>query len=172
MKTKQVILVDENDVPRGTMEKMEAHKKGELHRAFSIFIFDSNNGLLLQRRAFHKYHSGELWANTCCSHPQPDENLIASAHKRLNEEMGFDCTFEHIFNIIYKAELDNDLIEHELDHVFIGYYNGSPKINTEEVSEWKYMAKNEIQQSLKQNPELYTEWFKIIFPKVIEFIEK
>ena len=168
----EVILVDNNDVQTGTMEKMEAHKKGELHRAYSIFIFDSKKELLLQKRAFHKYHSGELWTNTCCSHPEPEENIIASAHKRLHEEMGFDCNFEHVFNIIYKAELNNELIEHELDHVFIGYYDGNPTINKEEVSEWKFMPKDEIQQSLKQNPELYTAWFKIIFPKVIEFIEK
>lgn len=172
MKTNQVILVDEHDVPKGTMEKMEAHKKGELHRAFSIFIFNSEKKLLLQKRALHKYHSGGLWTNTCCSHPEPEKNLIASAQKRLIEEMGFDCVLEQVFNIIYKAELNNNLIEHELDHVFIGHYNEIPKINKEEVSEWKYMPTNEIQQSLKQNPELYTAWFKIIFPKVIEFIEK
>ena len=170
MKKKQVILVDENDVPRGTMEKMEAHKKGELHRAFSIFVFNSKGELLLQRRAMDKYHSGGLWTNTCCSHPQPEENLQESAHKRLHEEMGFSCTLEKVFHFIYKAELDNELTEHELDHVFIGYYNENPKINSREVAEWKYMSINEIQQNIKLNPELYTAWFKIVFVKVLEYI--
>ena len=162
--------MDENDVPRGTMEKMDAHKKAELHRAYSVFIFNSKKELLLQRRAYHKYHSGGLWTNTCCSHPQPDENLKASAQKRLNEEMGIDCDLEHLFHFIYKAKLDNELTEHELDHVFIGHYNSSPKINTQEVVEWKFMAIHEIQQSLKQNPEQFTTWFKIIFEKVLEHL--
>lgn len=170
MKKKQVILVDENDVPRGTMEKMEAHKKGELHRAFSIFVFNSKGELLLQRRAMDKYHSGGLWTNTCCSHPQPEENLLESAHKRLHEEMGFSCTLENFFHFIYKAEMDNELTEHELDHVFIGYYNENPKINSREVAEWKYMSINEIQKNIKLNPELYTAWFKIVFVKVLEYI--
>ena len=170
MKKKQLILVDENDAPRGTMEKMEAHKKGELHRAFSIFVFNSKGELLLQRRAMDKYHSGGLWTNTCCSHPQPKENLQESAHKRLHEEMGFSCTLEKVFHFIYKAELDNELTEHELDHVFIGHYNENPKINSLEVAEWKYMSINEIQQNIKLNPELYTAWFKIVFVKVLEYI--
>src|ERR1035437_238790 len=140
MENKKVILVDENDVPRGTMEKMEAHRKGELHRAFSIFVFNSNGELLLQRRAVDKYHSGGLWTNTCCSHPQPGENLMESAQKRLNEEMGIECALEPVFHFIYKTKLNNELTEHELDHVFIGNYSDSPKINTQEAAEWKYMA--------------------------------
>lgn len=170
METKNVILVDQNDVPRGIMEKMEAHQKGELHRAFSIFIFNSKNELLLQKRTLNKYHSGGLWTNTCCSHPLPGEDLKESAHKRLQEEMGFDCTLNNVFHFIYRSELDNRLTEHELDHVFIGHYNNAPDINTEEAMEWKYMSIDEIKQGLKLNPEQYTVWFKIIFEKVLEHI--
>jgi len=170
MKKKQVILVDENDVPRGTMEKMEAHKKGELHRAFSIFVFNSKGELLLQRRAINKYHSGGLWTNTCCSHPQPQENMQESIHKRLHEEMGFSCSLEKVFHFTYKAELDNGLTEHELDHVFRGYYNKNPKINIYEVAEWKYMSINKIQQNIILYPEHFTSWFKIIFAKALDHI--
>lgn len=170
METKQVILVDENDVVRGTMEKMEAHKKGELHRAFSIFIFNSKKELLLQRRAFNKYHSGGLWTNTCCSHPEPEDNLLEAAHKRLIEEMGFDCDLKNVFHFIYKIELDNELTEHELDYVFIGYYDKSPQINLQEVSEWKYIGINEIKARLKSDPDQYTSWFKIVFAKVLEYL--
>ena len=138
MKNDQVILVNENNFQRGIMEKMEAHKKGELHRAFSIFIFNSQGELLLQKRALTKYHSGGLWTNTCCGHPQPEINLEECAHKRLNEEMGLDCILEYAFNFIYKAELDNELFENELDHVFVGYYDGIPVSNPFEVSHWKY----------------------------------
>lgn len=170
MKTKHVILVDENDIQRGTMEKMEAHKKGKLHRAFSIFVFNSKKELLLQRRASDKYHSGGLWTNTCCSHPQPEEDLKDAAHNRLKEEMGFDCDLKNVFHFIYKKEFDNELTEHELDHVFIGYYDKNPQINIKEVMEWKYMPLNEIKQSMKLNPELYTAWFKIVFEKVLGYM--
>ena len=170
MVQKQVILVDENDVPRGTMEIIEAHRKEELHRAFSIFVFNSKGELLLQRRAKNKYHSGGLWTNTCCSHPMLEENLQESVHKRLYEEMGFSCDLENIFHFIYKAKMDNDLTEHELDHVFIGYYDENPKINIQEVAEWKYMSIPEIRQNMKLNPRHYTAWFKIIFAKVLEYL--
>jgi len=170
MENKNVILVDINDIPTGTMEKMEAHKKGELHRAYSILVFNSKNELLLQRRALNKYHSGGLWTNTCCSHPQPKENIEESAHKRLKEEMGFDCILKNVFHFVYKTELDNGLTEHELDHVFIGHYNDSPDINIQEVAEWKYSSIDEIKQDLKTKPGLYTAWFKIIFDKVLEYI--
>jgi len=148
MGIKKVILVDENDIPRGTMGKMKAHKNEELHRSFSIFVFNYKGELLLQRRAMDKYHSGGLWTNTCCSHPKPGENLLESAHKRLYEEMGFSCILEYIFHFIYKAKLNNGLTEHELDHVFVGYYNEKPKINIHEVAEWKYLSINEIHQDL------------------------
>lgn len=170
MKINCVILVDEHDAARGIMEKMEAHRKGQLHRAYSIFIFNSKKELLLQRRALNKYHSGGLWTNTCCSHPQPEENLMESAHKRLMEEMGFDCPLKNAFHFIYKIELDNNLIENELDHVFIGYYENSPQINSMEAMDWKYMNCEDIKKSLMLNPELYTAWFKIIFKKVLEHI--
>lgn len=170
MEAKNVILVDENDVSKGVMEKMEAHQKGELHRAFSVFVFNSKNELLLQRRALDKYHSGGLWTNTCCSHPLPEENLIESAHKRLQEEMGFDCILNNTFHFIYKTELDNGLTEHELDHVFIGHYDNNPVLNNEEAMDWQYMAIDEIKENLKINPEHYTAWFKIVFDRVLEHI--
>lgn len=167
MEIKRVILVDENDIPVGTMEKIEAHKKGELHRAFSIFVFNLKGELLLQRRAKDKYHSAGLWTNTCCSHPQPGEYLQESARNRLYEEMGFSCNLENAFHFIYKANLDNGLIEHELDHVFVGYYDKNPKINIHEVSEYKYVTINKIQHDLKLNPSHYTVWFKIILQKFL-----
>lgn len=170
MKNKQVILVNNEDTERGTMEKMEAHLRGELHRAYSVFIFNSKNELLLQRRAINKYHSGGLWTNTCCSHPQPGENMNESARKRLIEEMGIDCALKNVFNFIYKIKLDNELIEHELDHVFIGLSDESPKINLQEVMEWKFVEIIEIKKSLELNPESYTVWFKIIFERVLEHI--
>lgn len=170
MHSKQVILVDENDIPRGSMEKMEAHKKGELHRAFSIFVFNSKGELLLQKRARNKYHSGGLWTNTCCSHPEPDEDIQEAAHKRLQEEMGFDCKLRNIFNFIYEAKLNNELTEHELDHVFIGYYDDLPSLNYLEVSEWKAKTVIEIREDIRLNPDHYTVWFKIIFEKVMNYI--
>jgi len=172
MEKDHVILVDENDSQRGIMEKIEAHKKGELHRAFSIIVFNSKGEMLLQRRAIEKYHSGGLWTNTCCSHPKLGENLQESALNRLNEEMGFSCKLEKKFHFIYKAELDHELSEHELDHVFIGYYNENPKINSHEVFEWKYMSINDIQENMKLHPENYTAWFKIIFSRISEYIKK
>lgn len=170
MKEKQVILVDKNDVPRGTMEKMDAHRQGELHRAFSVFVFNSKGEMLLQKRAINKYHSGGLWTNTCCSHPQPEEDLLEAAQKRLFEEMGFTCSLENAFHFIYKAELNNELTEHELDHVFIGHYNGEPKINKLEVAEWKYMPVSEIKQGIQVYPEHYAAWFKIAFANVLKYI--
>ena len=166
----KVILVDENDVPRGTMYKMEAHLKGELHRAFSVFIFNSKGEMLLQKRALEKYHSGGLWTNACCSHPLPDENMDDSAHKRLQEEMGFDCPLKKVFHFTYKAALNNELTEHELDHVFIGHYDESPKPNAAEVSEWKYIDTNTLLKNMKLHPEQYTYWFKLVLPKVLASI--
>jgi isopentenyl-diphosphate delta-isomerase len=172
MKEKQVILVDKNDTPKGIMDKMEAHRKGELHRAFSIFIFNSKREMLLQKRAMNKYHSGGLWTNACCSHPQPRENMLEAAQKRLQEEMGFTCSLENAFHFIYKAELENGLTEHELDYVLIGHYNGEPKINTQEVADWKYMPVDEIQQSIKLHPEQFAAWFKIAFDRVLEHVKQ
>ena len=161
-----VILVDENDQQIGLMEKMEAHEKGLLHRAFSVFIFNDENQLLLQQRAKDKYHSGGLWTNTCCSHPREGESLLDAVKRRLHEEMGFSCPIETVFSFIYKAELDNNLIEHELDHVLIGNYNEAPKPNPDEVMDWKYVDLEWVVEDMKANPENYTAWFRIVFDNV------
>jgi isopentenyl-diphosphate delta-isomerase len=171
MESNQVILVDENDVPTGVMEKLEAHQKGELHRAFSIFIFNSKGEMLLQKRALHKYHSGGLWTNACCSHPQPNESNEQAAHRRLMEEMGFDCVLEKKFHFIYKAQLNNELTEHELDHVFIGTYNKEPRINLDEVADWKYIKPEFILEDIRNNSQNYTYWFKEVLEKVIRGIK-
>ena len=164
----RVVLVDENDTPLGTMEKMEAHEKGVLHRAFSVFIFNSNGKMLLQQRAFSKYHSGGLWTNTCCSHPRENETTIDAAHRRLQEEMGFDCEISKEFDFIYKKELDKGLTEHELDHVFIGEYEGEINFNTEEVCAYIFKPVQEVLDDVKQVPEKYTEWFKICLNEVVK----
>ena len=160
-------LVDKLDNEIGVMEKMEAHEKGLLHRAFSVFILNSKGELMLQQRALSKYHSGGLWTNTCCSHPRLGETTKQAAHRRMMEEMGFDCELKELFDFIYKAELDSGLIEHELDHVFVGYYDGNPEINKEEVESWKWMSIEELASHINQQPELYTEWFKIIFDQFV-----
>lgn len=161
-----VILVDENDQEIGLMEKMEAHKKGLLHRAFSIFLFNENNELLLHQRALSKYHSGGLWTNTCCSHPRQGETVIEAANRRLIEEMGIEAEMNPEFSFIYKATLDNELTEHELDHVVLGTFSGKPKINHEEVAAWKYVSMTEIKADMKLHPDKYTEWFRIVFDEV------
>ena len=164
----RVILVDENDNPLGTMEKMEAHEVGVLHRAFSVFIFNSNGEMLLQQRAFSKYHSGGLWTNTCCSHPREGEITIEAAHRRLQEEMGFDCEIEKAFDFIYKKELDKGLIEHEFDHVFTGEFGGEFRFNPNEVNAVVYKPVQEVLEGVAQNPENYTEWFKICLSEVVK----
>jgi len=164
-----VICVDKNDNALMTMEKMQAHERGCLHRAFSVFVFNKNGELMLQQRALHKYHSAGLWTNTCCSHPQPGEILTESAKKRLKEEMGFECEVREIFSFLYRAEFKDGLIEHELDHVFLGEYDGEPEVNPEEVNAYKWVTINELQQDIKNQPDMYTEWFKIAIDKVLEF---
>lgn len=166
----QVILVDAQDRQVGSMEKMEAHLKGELHRAFSIFIFNNNNEMLLQQRAITKYHSGGLWTNACCSHPRPNEETIDAADRRLQEELGFATPLTKIFDFQYNASFDNGLIEHEFDHVFIGYYGGNITPNPEEVQEVCYMSIEDILASVQSEPNIYTAWFCIAFPKVVEWI--
>ena len=161
----QVILVDEKDRPQGTAEKMEAHRKGLLHRAFSVFLFNDEGKLLLQRRAKGKYHSGGLWTNTVCSHPMPGEDTRAAAIRRLKEEMGIEAEVHKIFDFIYRAELDNGLTEHEFDHVFIGKFNGKPELNPEEADDYRYMHLQEIREDIRRHPGQYTAWFKIIFEK-------
>lgn len=161
----QVILVDHNDNPRGLMPKMEAHEKAELHRAFSVFIFNHNNELMLQQRAKHKYHSPLLWTNTCCSHQRDGESNIQAGKRRLFEEMGFVTDIKEVFSFIYKAPFDNGLTEYELDHVMVGYYNEDPIINRDEVEAFKWMNLDDVKTDIKNNPGLYTAWFKIIFEK-------
>jgi len=163
----KVILVDKNDNEVGTMEKQEAHVKGLLHRAFSVFIFNDKNELLLQRRAVNKYHSGGLWTNTCCSHPRQNEKTEDAAKRRLLEEMGMRSTLKKQFDFVYKAKLDNNLYEHELDHVFFGFTNDLPIINPEEVEDYTYKTLEDIGNEMKANPDKYTEWFKICFREVV-----
>lgn len=161
-----IVLVDENDLEVGVMEKMEAHRKGLLHRAFSVFIFNDKNEMLLQKRAASKYHSGGLWTNTCCSHPRPEEKLIVAANRRLKEEMGLTCDLKQSFSFIYKCELDNDLMEHELDHVLIGFCNETPTLNLEEVEDYRYISSEELKKEIADSPHMFTEWFKIALPKL------
>lgn len=156
----QIVLVDEYDAQVGVLGKMETHKKGLLHRAFSIFIHNENGELLLQRRAPGKYHSGGLWTNTCCGHPRDGEKLTAAAHRRLTEEMGFDCPLTELFVFTYHAFLNKGLIENEIDHVFIGVFNGEPVVNLQEASDWKWTSKNNIKDDVLKNPDRYTYWFK------------
>ena len=164
-----VILVDSNDEQIGVMEKMEAHEKGVLHRAFSIFIFNSDGKMLLQQRAFGKYHSGGLWTNACCSHPMPGEDINQAARRRLQEEMGFVTTMEKAFTFTYSAVFDNGLTENEFDHVFIGSYSGEILPASEEVEAYTFKGVNEIIEELALKPADYTIWFKIAFPRVLEY---
>ena len=165
-----VILVDEQDRPLGTMGKMEVHEKALLHRAFSVFIFNENGQMLLQKRAAKKYHSANLWTNACCSHPRPGENTLQAAGKRLQEEMGFNTAIKKVFDFTYKAPFDNGLTEHEFDHVFVGKYSGTIRPNPDEVGDYCYMSMEDIKTSIQSHPEKYTIWFKIAFPKVEEYL--
>ena len=159
----QVILVNEKAKPIGLMGKMEAHEKGLLHRAFSVFIFNSKQEVLLQQRAACKYHSPNLWTNTCCSHPRAGETNQQAGERRLQEEMGLQVPLQEVFSFIYKAPFDNGLTEHEYDHVLIGYSDAQPQINPEEVASWKWLSLEAIKEDILQAPERYTAWFKIIF---------
>jgi isopentenyl-diphosphate Delta-isomerase len=165
-----VILVDELDTEIGVMEKIEAHEKALLHRAFSVFIFNDKKEMLLQQRAFTKYHSAGLWSNACCSHPKPKEDVLAAANRRLKEELGIETTLTKIFNFTYKAEFDNGLTEHEFDHVFIGSYDGVITSNDDEVDDYAYVPLDALEKTMKQNPEAYTEWFKIAYPKLMKWM--
>jgi|TARA_B100000242_G_scaffold248185_1_gene189188 isopentenyl-diphosphate delta-isomerase len=160
-----VILVDKNDTQIGLMSKLDAHKKGILHRAFSVFVLNNNNEIMLQKRAYNKYHSGGLWTNTCCSHQREGENSIEAGKRRLLEEMGFETELKIITSFIYKVEFENGLTEHELDYLLIGKYLKSPVINKQEVADWKWMKVELIADDIKLNPNNYTSWFKIIFDK-------
>ncbi len=165
----EVILVDEDDNRIGTAEKLEAHKNGgKLHRCFSIFVFNDEGELLIQKRADNKYHCPAMWANTCCSHQKPGEDTLDAAHRRLQEEMGFDCPLEEIFVFQYKADFDNGLTEKEMDHAILGKYNGDPDPNPEEVGDWKWIDPGELLMDMEKNPERYTKWFKISIEEVLD----
>ncbi len=166
----QVILVNENDEQIGLMPKMEAHEKGVLHRAFSVFIFNAANELMLQQRALTKYHSPGLWTNTCCSHQRDGETSIEAGTRRLYEEMGFSVPLKETTSFIYKAPFDNGLTEHELDHILVGEYSDTPNINFDEVASWKWMSLNAVRDDIERNPNSYTAWFKIIFDKFYEHL--
>jgi isopentenyl-diphosphate Delta-isomerase len=171
MSKEKVILVNENDEQLGLMPKLEAHEKAVLHRAFSVFVLNNKNEIMLQQRAYHKYHSPLLWTNTCCSHQRENETNIQAGTRRLYEEMGFTTELKELFHFIYIAPFDNGLTEHELDHVMIGYYNDQPKINKEEVENWKWMGTEDVKIDIENNPEKYTVWFKIIFDQFYHFLE-
>jgi len=170
MEEEKVILVNEKDEPIGLMPKMEAHEKGLLHRAFSVFVFNDKNELMLQQRALSKYHSPGLWTNTCCSHQREGESNIKAGKRRLQEEMGFTTNLKDTMAFIYKAPFDNGLTEHEFDHILVGNFNDLPDLNPEEVSAWKWIKLEEVQKDIKNHPERYTEWFKIIFDKYYQSI--
>ena len=161
----QVILVDENDNETGTMEKMEAHRKGVLHRAFSVLIFNSKGEMLIQKRAKTKYHSAGLWTNTCCSHPRPGESIDVAAQRRLKEEMGIDVSPVLSHKFIYKVELENNLSEHELDYVLTGKFDGDPQPNPTEVDDWRFVSLPDLEKEISNKPKGFTHWFKIILLK-------
>lgn len=165
-----IALVDKEDNEIGSIEKMEAHRLGLLHRAFSVFVKNTKGEILLQQRALDKYHSGGLWTNTCCSHPRINESVLDAAKRRLPEEMGLTCDLHQLYSFIYRAELDNDLIEHELDHVLLGYSDTEPTPNPEEVMNYKYLSPDLILLELKENPASYTVWFKIIFEDAFDLL--
>ena len=168
LQREEVILVNENDTPLGTMEKMEAHRRALLHRAFSIFIFNSKGEMLLQQRAPEKYHSAGLWTNACCSHPRPGEDTCEAAKRRLCEELGFIAPLEKLFDFTYRSEFDNGLTEFEFDHVYTGKYDGAVLPDPMEVSDYGYRSLDEIRVCLEQEPERFTTWFHLAFPLVCE----
>ncbi len=170
MKEEQVILVNEKDEQIGLMPKLEAHQKAVLHRAFSVFILNDKKEIMLQKRANHKYHSPGLWTNTCCSHQREGESNIEAGKRRLQEEMGFTTELKDSISFIYKAPFDNGLTEHEYDHVLLGSYESDPIVNPEEVADWKWMSIEAVKNDIAVQPEIYTEWFKIIFEKFYSYI--
>ena len=167
-----ILLVDENDNIIGKEEKIKTHQEGKLHRAFSIFVFNSKGELLLQKRGKSKYHSGGLWTNTCCSHQRDGETLEEAVHRRLKEEMGFDCELKEMFTFTYRIKFDNDLFENEYDHVFLGKFDGEPTPNSEEVDEWKWIDLEELKKGIRENPDNYTYWLKQSIDKVISYVGK
>lgn len=172
MKEEQVILVNEKDEQIGLMPKMEAHEKALLHRAFSVFVFNEKNELMIQQRAKDKYHSPGLWTNTCCSHQREGETNIEAGKRRLQEEMGFTTELKDTVSFIYKAPFDNGLTEHEFDHILVGHYHGEPELNPTEADDYKWISLNELKEDMEKNPHNYTEWFKIIFEKYYKHIQQ
>ena len=172
MSEEKVILVDKNDNQVGLMPKLEAHEKGVLHRAFSIFIFNSKYELLLQKRASSKYHSGGLWTNTCCSHPREGEDTLDAANRRLDEEMGIKTSLRKVYDFIYKAELDNQLTEHEFDHVFYGVFDNDPILNKDEAEDFKWVDMETLNNDIMKNEDNYTVWFKIAFEYFYNYLKK
>lgn len=172
MQEEKVILVNDKDEAIGLMPKMEAHQKGLLHRAFSVFVFNDKNELMLQQRALDKYHSPGLWTNTCCSHQREGETNIAAGKRRLQEEMGFTTDLDDTISFIYKAPFDNGLTEHEFDHILVGKYNDIPNLNPEEAASWKWMSLEGVAEDMQRHPGVYTAWFKIIFDKYYQTIQQ
>ncbi|HAF36252.1 MULTISPECIES: isopentenyl-diphosphate Delta-isomerase [Sphingobacterium] len=169
MTQENVILVDSNDNMIGSMEKYEAHEKGLLHRAFSVFLFNDQDELLLQQRALSKYHCGGLWTNSCCSHQRLGETNVEAAKRRLMEELGITAMdLQDTFSFVYKAQFDNGLTEHEFDYVLFGKFNGTPEFNEEEVAETKYLNRQEIQDAIQQAPQQFTPWFKLIYERAFD----
>ncbi len=158
----EVTLVDEHDRALGSAEKLNAHRSGQLHRAVSVFVFDSAGQMLLQQRAPTKYHSPGCWSNTCCGHPRPGETAGDAAHRRLREEMGIDCPLDLAFSFRYRADMGNGLVEHEYDHVFVGRFAGSPQPHPDEVGAWRWASFDEVIQDLAARPDQYTAWFRIL----------
>lgn len=165
--TEKIILVDLHDQMIGTMDKMAVHRKGALHRAFSVFLFNSQGQLLLQQRASEKYHSGGLWTNTCCGHPRPGEQTLGAAGRRLREELGLTCELEELFHFVYRHEFDNGLTEHEYDHVVIGFSDELPDPDPAEVADFSYLQPDELTADLRLRPEKYTAWLNICFNQVL-----
>ncbi|NQU99744.1 MAG: isopentenyl-diphosphate Delta-isomerase [Parcubacteria group bacterium] len=162
-----IILVNENNKKIGEGEKMDVHEKGLLHRAFSIFIFNNKNELMLQKRAATKYHSPNLWSNTCCSHPKPSEKTKDGAERRIEEEMGFKCELEELLSFTYKVGFSNGLVENEYDHIFMGEHKDKPRLNLEEASDWKWVDLEDLEKDMHKNPENYTHWLKLCLNKLI-----
>ncbi len=172
MAEERLILVDENDNPVGTGTKIEVHSSGTLHRAFSIFIMNSRGETLIQRRSPDKYHSGGLWTNACCGHPREGEPIDLAAHRRLVEEMGFDCSMSELFSFMYAAEFSNGLKEHEYDHVFLGFCDRDPVPDANEVAGWKWVAVDRLVLDVEIEGDRFTEWFKLALPGVVEAYKK
>jgi isopentenyl-diphosphate delta-isomerase len=172
MMEEHVVLVNTLDQNEGTMEKMEAHREGRLHRAFSVFILNSRGELLLQQRAHHKYHSGGLWTNTCCSHPRDGEDTIEAGKRRLIEEMGMQCQLEKGFDFIYRSELDGGLVEHEFDHVLFGMSDVKPTPNADEVAGYRYVSFADLRVEMSANPDGFTTWFRICFERAADHLKK